>query len=326
MLSLKKNILIFLVLIILSISLNAAAFEVTIDSEAEIVSSKIKLGEIAEIRAPGLSAAKLEELKDLTFKQAPAPGYSRRLSRVLVDLSIQNLGYDQNEFKLKMPKNITVSRKTAAISEEEISRLVKEYLKSNLDYSLNQLVLESRASDRSVKIPAGQYKLRIAEDQNLSLPNVNLKLEVWQDKKKIRQIFYPVKINLLLDVLVAAENLSANTAVKKSDFKVAEKKITSDPEKIIRSSSELDFNNIKLSRSLNKGDILKRNYLKVPIAVKWGQKLHLKVKKNSIRISTFVEAKERGRIGDIITVENLNSGYKFQVKIVSPTEVKMPSD
>lgn len=322
----KKNIVIVLVLMILIIPLNAAAFEIIVASEAEISSSKIKLGEIAEIRAADLSASQLKELKALSFKQAPVPGYSRRLSRVLVDLSIQNLGYDQNEFRLRMPKNITVSRKTAAVSEEEISSLVEEYLKNNLDYSPNQLLLESRSSDKSVNIPAGDYQLRIAEDQNLSLPNVNLKLEVWQDKKKIKQLFYPVKIKLLLDVLVAAEDLSANRAVKKSDFKLVEKKITSDPEKIIRESSEIDFNNIKLSRSLNKGDLLKRNYLKVPIAVKWGQKLHLKVKRNSIRISTFVEAKERGRIGDIITVENLNSGYKFQVEIVSPTEVKMPSD
>mgnify|MGYP006285239747 CR=1 FL=1 len=311
---------------ILSISLNTAAFEVTIDSEAEIASSEIKLGEIAEIKAESLSSEQLKELKNLTFKQAPAPGYSRRLSQVLVDLSIQNLGYDQNEFKLKMPKKIKVSRKTATISEKEISNLVEKYLKDKLDYSPTEMILESRASDKSVKIAAGEYDLRIAEDQSLSLPDVNLKLEVWQHKKKIRQIFYLVKINLLLEVLVAVKDLSANTSLKKSDFKTMERKISSDPEKIITDSSELDFNNIKLSRSLNKGDVLKRNYLKVPIAVKWGQKLHLKVKKNSIRISTFVKAKERGRIGDIITVENLNSGYEFQVKVVSPTEVKMPSD
>jgi flagella basal body P-ring formation protein FlgA len=225
-----------------------------------------------------------------------------------------------------MPETIIVSRESTVITEKEISTLIEDYLKFKLDFESDQLIIESRSSINEIKIAAGDYELKIAENQNLSLPNTNLKLEVWQDRERLRSLFYPVKINLQLEVLTANKNLRGNSKIRKEDFKITEKSISGDPKKIVRDWSKIDLNNVQLSRSLKKGDLLKFSYLKIPYAVKWGQKLHLKVKVNNIKVSTFVEAKERGKIGEIITVENLNSGYQFQVLIVSPTEVKMFSD
>lgn len=304
---------------------NSAAFEIEIRPEVRVSSSEIKLAEIAEINAAQLSAAELEELKKLSFASSPAPGYSKRITRVLVDLSIRNLGYKKNDFQLEMPKTITVERKASVIKAEKISKLVEDYLQDNLDYSAEQIVLEKRNS-KEIEIPAGDYQLKIADDQRLSLPNTNLKLEVWQDGKRIRSIFYPVRIALKLKVVVADKNLRNNSKINKSDFKVKEEKISGNPENLITEISEINFNNAELARNLDKGDILKTGHLKIPYAVKWGQKLHLDVEVNNIKISTFVEAKERAKVGEVITVENLDSGYEFQVRVLSPTEAKMVSD
>lgn len=323
---LKKLVIILMVLVFLSLSISAAAFEINIAAEVEVSSPQITLGEIAEIKAPDLSAAAVEKLENLSFKSSPNPGYSKRLSRVLVDLTIKNQGYTNEDFRLQMPNTIMVNRKSNIIKEAEISNLVESYLKSKLNFRDAQIIIESRSSVKDLKVAAGNYELEIAEQQNLSLPNTNLKLEVWQNGDKIRTLFYPVKVNLVLDVLTADENLNSNSKLKKSDFKIEEKTISGDPEEIVRDYSDLNFNNITLSRSLKKGEPLKENYLKIPYAVKWGQKLNLKVNVNNIQISTFVEAKERGKIGEIITVENLDSGYEFQVLVVSPTEVKMISE
>lgn len=322
----KKLIIILTVLIFGITTFNAAAFEIKIKEKVEVSDSEIILAEIAEIRAPELSTAAVEELRNLSFKTSPNPGYQKRLSRVLVDLTIQNLGYKKAQFKLQMPGTVIVSRKSSVITEAEIAALVEDYLKSNLDFEAEQLMIESRSSLSQVEISAGDYELKIAENQNLSLPNTNIKLEVWQNGEQVRSLFYPVKINLLLEVLTANRDLKSNSKIKKSDFEIKKQSISGDPEELIRDWSEVDINNVQLSRSIKKGEVLKSSYLKIPYAVKWGQKLNLQVKVNNIHVSTFVEAKERGKIGEIITVENLNSGYQFQVEVVSPTEVKMISD
>ncbi|MGP3777289.1 flagellar basal body P-ring formation chaperone FlgA [Halanaerobium saccharolyticum] len=322
----KKIIIILTVLISISITFNAAAFELEIKKEAEVNSAEIYLGEIAEIKARGLSESALTELENLVLKSSPNPGYQKRLSRVLVDLSIQNLGYKKSQFSLTMPATVVVSRRSSVISEVEISALVEDYLKSKLDFAAEKIIIKSRSSAPELKIAAGDYQLRVAENQDLSLPDINLKLEVWQNGEKLRSLFYPVKIELLLEVLTAAKDLKSNSKIKRSDFRVQKKIISGDPEEIIQEWSEINLANVLLARNLSKGEVLKFNNLKTPYVVKWGQKLRLKVKVNNIKLSTFVEAKERGKIGEIITVENLNSGYQFQVEVVSPTEVKMISD
>lgn len=322
----KKLIIILTVLIFVITTFSAAAFEIKIKEEVEVSAPEITLDEIAEISAPELSAAAVEELRNLSFKDSPNPGYQKRLSRVLVDLTIQNLGYKKAQFKLQMPGTVIVSRRSSVITEAEIAALVEDYLKSNLDFEPEQLIIESRSSLNQVEIPAGDYELKISENQNVSLPNTNLKLEVWQNGEQVRSLFYPVKINLLLEVLTANKDLNINSKIKRSDFEIKKQSISGDPEELIKDWSEVDINNVQLSRSIKKGEVLKSSYFKIPYAVKWGQKLNLQVKVNNIHVSTFVEAKERGKIGEIITVENLNSGYQFQVEVVSPTEVKMISD
>lgn len=321
----KLNLLLAAVLVLL-ITFNAAAFQITINPEVEVKSPQITLAEISEIKAPELSAAQLGELENLNFKSSPNPGYSKRLSRVLVDLTVQNFGYDKEDFELQMPKTVVVKRKSNLIKEAEIFGLVENYLNTNLDFKTDKIVIESRNSVTEIEIPAGNYELKIADNQRLSLPNTSLKLEIWQNGERLRSLFYPVEIKLSMKVLTAAEDLKSSSKISKSDFKLIEKNIKGDPEQIVNDFSEIDFNNTELSRSLKKGEPLKFSYLKIPYAVKWGQKLNLRLNRNNIKISTVVEAKERGKIGEIITVENLNSGYQFQVEVVSPTEVKMISD
>lgn len=318
-----KKIIIMTILILLIFTFSAAAFKIKIMKEVEVSSPKITLGEIAEIKASNLSQVAVEKLINLSLKSSPNPGYQKRLSRALVDLTIQNLGYNKSQFQLEMPNTVIVSRKSAIIKEEEIAVLVEDYLKANLNFAAEKIVVESRGSFNELKIAAGDYDLIVAEDQNLSLPNTNLKLEVRQNGDLIRSFFYPVNIKLNLGVLTANKDLKSKSKLSKSDFKLTEKQISGDPEEIISDWSEVDFKNIELLHSLNKGEILKFNNLKEPYVVNWGQKLNLRVNLNNINISTFVEAKERGKIGEIITVENLSSGYQFQAEVVSSTEVQI---
>lgn len=322
----KRKIIILTTLILFNLCLSTAAFQIEIAPKIEVNSPQITLGEIAAVKAPELSAAAVAELNNLSFKKSPNPGYNKRLTRVLVDLTIKNIGYSSADFKLKMPRTVLVSRASEIITETKIYSLVESYLKNNLDFKEAKIMIKSRSSVEDIKIAAGDYELQIAAQQNLSLPNTSLKLEIWQDGLKVRTFFYPVEINLKLPVLIANKNLNSNSKIEKSDFAVKEIIVAGDPEELVKNYSEIDFKKIKLVHSLKKGEALKFKNLKIPYVVKWGQKLRLRVNLNNIKISTFVKAKARGKIGDIIKVENLNSGYEFQAVVVSPTEVKMISD
>ncbi|MFN2340991.1 MAG: flagellar basal body P-ring formation chaperone FlgA [Halanaerobium sp.] len=322
----KKVGLLLLFLILIIFSFKVSAFEIMINEEEEVSSSQIKLDEIAEIKAAELSAGELEDLKNLKLEKSPAPGYKKRLTRVLVDLSIQNLGFAKNSYRLEMPKTITISRKSKVIPAAEIKTMAEDYLRKNLDFSDESIVIESNRSLADLEIGAGDYELQIAENQNLNLPATNLKLEVLQEGKIVRRIYYPVTIKLKLEVYTAAREISSNSKLNKSDFKREKRVISGDPEDIIRDWDAENLKNKNISRKLQVGDILKFSNLDTPFAVNWGDKLRLTINQNNIRLSTFVLARGRGKVGEVIKVENMDSGYKFRVEIVSETEVKRLSE
>lgn len=316
---------IILLLIILTLSFSASAFEVEISKEAEVESPQITLAAISKINAADLSDQQLEELKELNLSRSAAPGYKKQLTRVLVDLSIKNLGYNKADYKLIMPKNILVSRKSSVIKAEEIKKLAEKYLLSKLDFPPEDILIKAGRKLKDINTAAGNYKLTIREGQSISLPDSNLAVEIIQNGEKIRTIYYPLKIKLKLNVYTAKKDLALNSALHRSDFKLQKIEISGNPEDFLKTWPD-NLNNKKLARSLKKGEILTFNDLKTPDAVKWGDKLHLSYKMNNIIISTFVAARERGKIGDLITVENLNSGYRFKARIISSNEVVISSE
>lgn len=78
----------------------------------------------------------------------------------------------------------------------------------------------------------------------------------------------------------------------------------------------------ELKTTLKKGDYLSYQLIKNPYLVQWGDRLKVTIVKNNVVLSSYVTARERGKLGDEITVENENSGYRFQVEVISENEVK----
>ena len=154
----------------------------------------------------------------------------------------------------------------------------------------------------------------------------NLALQVQLEGKTVKRIYIPVEIGLRTEVLTAQKDLSYGTKISRSDFKESEKLIFADPQEIIREWNPALLNNKELRRSLRKGSILKESDIKSPFLVKWGDSLRLRVKVNNITINTFVTARERGKLGELITVENESSGKRFQAEVVSATEVRIVSE
>ncbi|MEC9490339.1 MAG: flagellar basal body P-ring formation chaperone FlgA [Halanaerobiales bacterium] len=317
----KKIILLSLILVLFSCS--ASAFEVSISGEESVSAEKIRLGEIARIGGFSASDGSLSELQNLELASSPQAGYSKKLSRVLVDLSIKNLGYAQTEFRLNMPKMIIVKRESQLLSAQEIESFAEEFIRAaagGQDIIINQL---QKLKDQ--KIAAGEYTITTADNFKLQYGRNNLPLFIESEGDIKKRIFYAFEFGLKTEVLTAARDISYGSRIKKRDFRLEERVLYSDPAQVIKERNSSLLGGKELKRSLRKGQLLKKDDLKIPTAVQWGDKLMIKINVNNINITTFVAARDRGAVGDLITVENESTGYRFKVEILSETEAKMLS-
>jgi len=320
----RSLMLIFIVTFILVfLSIPSAAFQVEIGAEENASSEQILLGEIAEIRNFNGSTEAMNELKGLELARSPQPGYQKKLTKVLVELSIKSLGYKSSEFNLKMPKTIIVKRSSQIITAAELKKLVEENIASY--FGSQGLVINYQQELKDIEIAGGDYQIKTAQNNHPKLGRNNLALEVILTGKTVKRVYIPVEIGLKTEVLTAQKDLSYGTKISRSDFKQSKKLVFTDPEEIITEWNPSLLNNKELKRSLREGSILRESDIKSPFLVKWGDSLRLRVKVNNITIDTFVTARERGKLGDLITVENDRSGKRFQAEVVSATEVRIVS-
>jgi flagella basal body P-ring formation protein FlgA len=317
----KKIILLSLILIL--ISLSASAFEVSISGEESVSAENIKLGEIARITNFSASDAALRELRALVLERSPQAGYSKNLSRVLVELSIKNLGYSGSEFNLNMPKMITVKRQSQLLAAQEIKEYIEAYIKANT--GAEETVLNNLQELKDQKIAAGEYTLAAADNFKLKYGRNNMPINIISGDDVLKRIFCSFELGLKTEVLTAAADLAYGSRIDKGSFELEEKVIFSDPSQLIREWDTSLLEGKELKRSLKQGQSLKRNDLKIQNVVQWGDKLRINLNVNNINITTFVAARGRGAVGDVITVENESSGYRFKVEILSETEAKMLS-
>ena len=314
--------IIVLTLIVLCLALPAAAFEIRISAVERVSKDQITLAEIAAVSSFSGEKAELEELQRLELSTAPRAGYAKNINRVLIELSIKSLGYSEADFELLMPKRVRVERQSQIIKAAEIESFIKSYLESEVKREDSQVIIETISELKDEQIAAGDYRFRIADNFSASFGRNNLPLEIVIGERVEKRLFYNFKLGLKTTVLTAARNLAYGTIITEADFISEEKKLFANADEQLREWNDAQLAGQELRRTLRKGDLLSLRDLKDPYVVEWGDKLRLNMELNSVSLSATVEARGRGTVGDLITVENIDSGYRFQARIISASEVE----
>ena len=299
---------------------SAAAFEVVINQEEVVKSANIYLGEIAKINRFDFGEDDLNKLKNLQITNSPQPGYQKFINRVLVELSIKNLGYQSNDFRLSMPKKVVILRKSSFIDKSAVKTFIENELKKQLQADPENLFIKELNNPDQYNIAAGDYKFQIASPSSFKFGRNNIALEIIQNKEVQKRIYYRFNLGIKRKIYQAVRDIPYNSDLNKADFKELEQIVYKNPDQIIS-----DWNivqNKELKTSLKKGDYLSYQVIKNPYLVQWGDRVRIKIIKNNVQLSSYVIAKERGRMGEEITVENENSGYRFQAVVLSENEVK----
>lgn len=319
---LKKILLLILLLIF---SFNVHAFEVSIPQEIFVDSDRITLGSAAVIDAGDLSAVELKKLKELKLGRSPLPGYEKKLSQALVEISIKNLGYDNDDFRLTMPSNASVRRNSSQITAQKIAEVVKNQLKKKVDIDKDKILIKISRHPDPIKIPAGEYELIIDENYNLRMGQNTVALEIYQNGSQYKKIYVPLKLGVKMTVFKAKRRFNHGEKINREDFEKVEDEIYSDKNNLVS-----EWNNKKISgkifrKSLPAGSYLSYDDFKDPVLIRWGDKVKAVVEINNISVTAFVTARGRGKLGDIIEVENPQTGFRFQAEIISASEVRFMS-
>jgi len=320
-----KKILIIIIIMMISLSLNIKAFEVNVDKEVYIKDENILLKDIAEIN--NISQNDLEKIKNIDLGQAPLPGYKKYLNKELFNLLIKKQGYSTEKYTLNIPNQVVIKRKSRKINSSEIENYINNYLSNILSDVTDNFSIDINFRQKKITIPDKEYSVEIIGDREIKVGRMTLPVRLIIEKKEYKRFYVPVEIKAFKKAYIAKRYISQGSKIKRNDYEFKLVEIDSlDDSKIIKEDTDLFNNSIELSYSLKQGDILKKNNYNTSYLINWGDQIQADIIVGDIELSLMVTARERGKIGEYIKVENPKNNHQFNAKVISPQLVQVIKD
>ncbi len=321
----KRSILILTIMIIILITVPLSAFEVVIEKEVRVKEENIKLGRIAEFNE--ITEEEVKMISEIDLGKAPVPGYKKYINKALVKLMLKKQGFPTDEFTLNFPEQITIKRDAKQIEAEKI----KDFLKDKLNYILknnsDKFTVEINMRQDKITIPKQEYSLEILENSEIRPGQMTIPVTINIEGKEYKRFYIPVNIKVYKEAYVAKKYISQGTKLKRDDFEYKMVEVDSvEDEKFVKKETNIFTQSIELSYSLKQGDILKKNNYNTPYLINWGDRVQAKVIVGDVELTLMVVARERGKQGQYINVENPKNKHKFQAKVISPQLVELIKD
>jgi len=314
----------FLVLLFLlvNVRVRAESVRITIPEEIGISSNWITLGEIATIT--GIKGGKLEELKSIRLGKAVLPGYARQIQRAQIELHLKNEDFSLKDIKLDCPNRILVKTKSRKLSREKLVEDAKEYLNHLLEYPEDRTIISLRHNPPEILLPDRDYIIEYEFTKGgKEIGNITLQTLIKIDDLVYKRIFLSFEVLVKHQVYVAKRPLSIGERVTGDDFYLDYRGLSNYPGEII---TDLDTPMVKygvIKAPIPRGGILTTYYLNMPDIIRAGDEVQAEIIVGGIKVTTMVKARQSGKMGEYITVENVNTGYRFKAQIVNSHLVKL---
>ncbi|NNE98264.1 MAG: flagellar basal body P-ring formation protein FlgA [Pyrinomonadaceae bacterium] len=314
----KKTFLSFIFVFILALSaFPKAPPEVRIKAEARVENEIIMLGNIAHIKGNREDVKRIERI---SLGYAPKIGAVRDISRSRIELSIAAAGYSKTGYTLIAPPQIRISRLGQQLDPERFREsitkaILKRFEKVEVDFVRIDLPLP-------FDVPLGEVDLKpkFAGVRNFFAP-FSVPIEIRVNKRLVQSISVDVEIEGHAEVFVANRDLRLNQRLQESDLRLERVRLEKPLNNYLRDPKDLC--GMKLVKELSRGSVLTNDTFVADVVVKTGDLVRIVGRSDKLRIFVNGKAQGSGRIGDRISVKNLQSNTLLQAIVIDEGMVKV---
>jgi len=296
----------------LTFSPNALAqISVHFQANASVTEARIVLAHIAVIKPAGSAA---DTIGKLPVAAAPAPGKTKQLSTVSVISSLRNRP-EVAEVDWQGSPNITVERKGNHLSQEQIQKIITDYLQENSAKLKSEVQFTAARGPEQLILPAGQLSWKVTPSNSDILGSSSFSIFFTVDGKPAGNCVVRGKLDSFADILTAARTLHKGDVIKEEHLTLKRQNLAGledpfmQPEKIV---------SMQLGRTVSSGKPLTQKDLVAPALIKDGEMVKIYARKGSLELSTGGIAKADGRLGETIKVKNISSSKLVHCRVDGP--------
>ena len=292
----------FVLVVLASSRVDASQIRISIPENTGISSEWITLGEIADIS--GVSGEKLASLQAINLGKAVFPG----LDEIILDC----------------PERITVETKSRKIDGAYLLETAKNHIIESLAYPAEQIIIRARQQIPEIIMPDRDFQLRFEGlPGGNRIGNLTLQAHIIIDEQVYRRVYLPFEVLVKQQVYLARRPIGIGETISPEDFILTEIAVGNITGDLI---TDLDIPLVKygvVRTPIPQDAVLTSRYIRMPDLIKAGDEVQAEIIIGNVRVSAMVRARQNGKYGDYITVENTGTGHRFKAQVISSYLVRV---
>src|SRR5690554_558119 len=291
---------------------------IVLSPEAEVAGEEYCLGDIALLEGgePGI----LAELAGISLGQAPRAGNFRWLYQSYLELSLQRAGWPADTYLLEMPSRVKIYGACQKVTGEMLAETLNGMLEEYICPEWEEWWLESLGLPTEITLPPGEVRVELENKPvSLSPGSLLLRLKILLAGEEYRTIPVSCRLRVKAGVLVLTTDLVKSAVLTEDKYQREVREIT-------RSNAitgPLAAGEFRTTRPLRAGKVLEdRDIEPVPTVTK-DSRVRVIARGTSLLVIVAGLAQEDGKLGEEISVKNVESGEIIQARVIGPDEVEV---
>lgn len=295
-----------------------SALEITFSPLAEVRSSFITLGDIAEFNEDSsLSTA----LRSKEVAQAPKAGETVTLDAEMIKSTLLTNFPIETLLTWKGANSIVVERKGTAIGPDDITDEIAIYLEERRDdLPVAEYAFITRELPIPFVIPDGELEVEVIPSNPDIIGSHRFTLVYKVDGKTVKNFSIRGRLEALASVAILTQNVKRGAILQPDMVELQPKDLSKlrDPCTDLR-----EVLGKKLTRSLRSGSVLNISSIDFPPVVHKGQLVKILIKHNGVHLTATGISSMNGKQDEIIRVMNSSSHKMIFCKVTAPGLVEV---
>ncbi|WP_457572994.1 flagellar basal body P-ring formation chaperone FlgA [Desulfolithobacter sp.] len=313
----RVKLILLTLLFLLPATSRATTLEVTFRTNAVVNADQITLGDIASLSPENDQA---RTLAALTIGRAPLPGQTKEVQATDVIRRFARNELFQNVYWQGSDK-ITVARDGIVIDRQRIEQILASYLQQNLDkLPRAQIRLTSLRTPETFTLPRGELQWEVVPSRPEILGSSSFSIIFKIDGTTVRNCTVRCKIEALTEVVTTATTLRRGQIITPDRIRMTRKDIASLQSPFF---NPRDVIGLQVKRTLHTGKVIEGRYVEPPPVIRRGDLVKILASRGGLQLTATGMSKMDGRPGDVIRVQNMNSGKLIYCRVEAPGRVSV---
>jgi len=212
--------------------------------------------------------------------------------------------------------------KAVEVPKDEIRRAIVQYFERNVPWKTAEVRIREVRIPGSVFLSTPQYDLSIRVPPNTRfLGHTPVQIVFNEGKTGRKRIWASVYLEVLHPVAVIKRPMAKNQIISPNDIGLEKRDLAKIPPGAITDVDEVVGKRLK--RTLAVGAVIRRSMVDRPPVVKRGDVVNLLIETPRLKITALGRVEERGGVGDVVRVINLDSKRKVYGQVVNRQLVRI---